>query len=94
MKIQCGDVVTCAYPESAYTPDRQVMFEPGMRGTVQAIAPKVCLRDGPGKDRKHDFLVVDFEGADGKTYRTGLNYVNAKRIQGGTQPSGEPYKGT
>ena len=81
-----GDRVTCLLPEPAYYSGYggrpEMIFRPGMVGTVKSVAPKVCIVSGPGRDRRPDFLVVDYEAPEtGKVERVGLNYANAKKVE-------------
>jgi hypothetical protein len=80
MKI--GDRVTCRFAESAYysryAGRPEILFKPGMVGTIASITPKVKITTGQGKDSRPDFLVVDYEAPEtGQTERVGLNYDNA-----------------
>ena len=88
MTIQIGDIVTCKVPVEAYNywyykrqHGKEVLFNPYMRGVVQAIMPKVrIVKDGVRTDGKDTFLVVDFE-YDGKTERVGLNWCNVVKVR-------------
>ena len=81
-KPKVGDKVTCLIQKSAYYSNYcgnpVMVFKPGMVGIVAAIAPKVRMVKGPGRDGKPNFLVVDYTAAEtGKTERVALNYCNA-----------------
>lgn len=74
--IKVGDRVTCrAAPESVYMGSTGT-FSPGDAGFVAAIAPKVRIVSGLGKDLNPHFLVVDFDGG-----RLGLNLCNAVKVE-------------
>ena len=80
-QISVGDKVTCKVAEpaySGYTGTEAIYFKPGMVGVVSKIAPKVRIVSGPGKDRRSEFLVVDYTAPEtGGTVRVGLNFCNA-----------------
>lgn len=85
---KAGDRVTCLVEQPAYYSGyggRPAMtFRPGMVGTVRAVTAKVRLQRGPGKDRRPDFLVVDYHAPEsGRTETVGLNYCNARVIDDG-----------
>ena len=81
-----GDRVTCLHPEPAYYSGYggrpEMIFRPGMVGTVKSVAAKVRIVSGLGKDGRDTFLVVDYEAPDtGKVERVGLNYANAMKVE-------------
>lgn len=80
--IQPGDRITVHYPTTAYYAE-QVLLEPGMVGTVVAIAPKARIVGAPPVHDRHDeFLVVDFLHPEtGQKYRTSVNFCNAKKVK-------------
>lgn len=73
--FKVGDRVTCKVAPETYV-GSTAPFNPGDVGTVAAIAPKVRIVPGPGKDRRQDFLVVDFPGG-----RCGLNFCNTVAVK-------------
>lgn len=86
MKPNVGQKVTCRFPEPAYYSDyglnkgRQITFRPGMVGTVVAIVPKVSMPPKgqlpSGRDRKPEFVVVDYLDEGGEKQRVGLDFCN------------------
>lgn len=86
MKPKPGDTVTPRYPVPAYYSGyagRPVcLFEPGIRGTVASIAPKVRISGAaPTHDRKPDFLVVDFVHPQHGQQRASLNFCNVEVLR-------------
>ena len=84
---QPGDRVTCKIPVDAYYSDYgtnpKMVFDTGMVGVVNSIAPKVCIvRHGPEHDGKDEFLVVDYVcPVTNETQRVGLNFCNAIKVK-------------
>jgi hypothetical protein len=77
----CRHAVDAYY--SNYGGNPAMTFQPGMVGTIMAVAPKVVIyRDGtPVYDNLPDFLVVDFfDETTQKIQRCGLNYCNAELV--------------
>lgn len=80
-----GDKVTCKIPVEAYYSDYggnpKMVFQPGMTGTVAAIAPKVRIVKGPQYDGKDEFLVVDYHAPETNNQeRVSLNFCNASKL--------------
>lgn len=80
--VTVGSLVTCKVQEKAwYTGERgtpAVHFTPGMIGVIGAADVPYVMTPG-GRDRS--FVCVDFV-AEGKEYRTGLDYNNLKLVKG------------
>ncbi len=90
-RIVKGDKVTARHhPVKPYgrrgrLDQADLLFTPGMVGTVACIACKVCIVDDPAQpglyDSCPDMLVVDYHcPVTGTTQRTSLNFCNAKRV--------------
>lgn len=82
IKPRQGDIVTCKVAVEAYYSNcggnPRIVFEPGMRGVVVKVAPKVCIVRGPQCDGESEFLVVDFDcPITLRKERVGLNFCNA-----------------
>jgi hypothetical protein len=91
-----GDTVTCKVPMEAhysgYAGNPEMLFKPGMVGTVASIAAKVCIMDGEGYDDKEDFVVVDFQCPETKRReRVGLNFCNTVLLPNAAPLSVEQY---
>lgn len=79
--VMCKVAVEAYYSNYGLYKGRHIVFQPGMIGTVMAIAPKVCVpmrgAELPAHlDRKSDFAVVDYVDERGVTQRVGLNFCN------------------